>query len=234
MNDDPRGKKRVGPGQTADGPIGHAHRPPTEAQLNEAAAAATLTVVAPRTKFDDLIDDFAPKSDTFTVTVSGKDFKFHAITDRKVLSELVRRAKQFASKDPKTIENEEHREWFDTDSETRIKSFTLAELLVEPKASPFDLLKLAKKAALGFETINAAWAAGQSGADNEAIRGEVRAIDAAKARIKKDVLWRNRLVVARDAFHAHPDQLETGSYEDFMLIDLIALRLIENEEEKVR
>lgn len=42
--------------------------------------------------------------------------------------------------------------------------------------------------------------------------------------------YRNRLMVARDAFRSHPDMLLGHRFQPYMLSEMIALALLEQEE----
>ena len=46
------------------------------------------------------------------------------------------------------------------------------------------------------------------------------------------MLWRNRLRVAKQVWGRHPRELDGDAWEDAMLIDYIALALLEQEEQR--
>ena len=46
------------------------------------------------------------------------------------------------------------------------------------------------------------------------------------------MLWRNRLQVAQDTWGKHPRELEGEAWDDAMMIDFVALALI-NQEERI-
>lgn len=51
-----------------------------------------------------------------------------------------------------------------------------------------------------------------------------------KKRIRRDTLWRNRLVVSRDVWGKHPDELLGTPFAPYMMVDMMALAIIEQEE----
>ena len=111
------------------------------------------------TFLDDLMRDFSPQQEVLKFTVSGKELSFLAITDRAKLNSIRAQAQRFAADETqmKQCPNLELRSYYDTDEDTKTYSYLMAELSIEPKFEVVDFLKIAKKAALLFEMIKAAY-----------------------------------------------------------------------------
>lgn len=224
--DNIQGKRRVAPGRTDQGKVKQVRA--SKKPVEESIAEATRTVPRnPESEISKLIESFAPKSQTIDVTAGNSVLHFATMRDRKDVNRLRSEANQFAKiKVPKEHENYDI---FDTDEDTLVKAYILAELSKDPKFEPEHFLTLAKHSCAAFDYVFSMFAAQH---DMLSAAGTTAQMEAAKKRIENDPWWKTRLIVARDAFHAHPTQLETGSYEDFMLIDMVALALVEQEEAK--
>lgn len=215
---------------TADGPVSQftesvESTDDRDDRIGEAIGKATRRAALDKSSLiESLIRRHTPTDDVISVIDGENVFTFRALTDRKELNDIANEAARFAAR----RRSKEDGDWYDTDGDTIVRAFILASVSVEPSFTPDELLQIAKQAALAFDYLFASWTI--------QLEQLTQLDDAAKlkvaiSRIRANAAWRARLTVARDAFHSHPEAMATGSYEDFMLLDMVALRMIEREEE---
>ena len=202
-----------------------------ETIVNQAAQRAieAVATTSPETEaiIADLVRDFTSPSEIIEVIMpSGVVLTFHSLTDRKAKNDLRKRALAFAQ-ETITHPDPEINAAYNTDIETKVQAFMLAELSVKPKWRIVDLLRLAHRATLSFDVLFEKWANAHG---QRELEREVYGIEEAVKRIEADAIWRMRLRTARDVYGEHPLQLEGGTYEDFMLIDFVALYVVEGRE----
>jgi hypothetical protein len=113
-----------------------------------------------------LIGQYAPAEDEFEVSVGSETLRFKALRDRAEYIRLRGRAIRFAK--VKTSPNPEVNEYYQTDEQTKIFSYTLSEMSLVPKFKPEHLLEMAKKSVFLFEAIKDAYLLGIAGSQAEA------------------------------------------------------------------
>lgn len=191
-----------------------------------AAKQITEVVQANEELLEAIVADFTPADPIIRLDLNGKILTFNAALDRKIMNDVKARALAFANEeihhpDP-AIDAA-----YSMDPQTKAQASILAEMSVQPRLPAIFFLQLARRATLSFDTIFNKWAEAHG---SQIVEKDVDMIERAVKRIDRDPIWRMRLKFAKDAYHQHPDQLDGGTYEDVMLIDFIALGIVEGRE----
>ncbi len=105
---------------------------------------------------DDLITRYAPKNETFTVTLfDGEELKFKYVFDYTDIKKLQTGAADFATRmvEKKIPLTGDMKEYWTDNIEVLTTAYVMAGTIQEPKISELEFLKLAKKAGVMFQYI---------------------------------------------------------------------------------
>jgi len=177
--------------------------------------------------FDSIVARIKPDRESFEVEIAtGDRLRFRHVQGRDAFARIRAAAHRFADGVTELNAPEAMKQFVSSDRETMIWCHLLGALSLDG-ATAWHFLRIQFHGPVLFDDLLEKV---KSELLHVAEQTEIQEIDLAKKRIGESVLWRNRLQIGRDVWGKHPRELAGDLWDDAMLIDFIALALLEQEE----